>query len=135
MDSHGNCHLWQAPCEDPDNEEWVAEEHRIKSCLTKIGGNIPVPRLDNLPVPTALDKELDMHDLVVNAFKRAEHPVGDNMEEPDHGGSDNSREKIGDLDDDEEYQDAFVEFPEGNEEGNGGVCDKDPLRVNVGIDA
>ena len=66
-----NFHSWRAPCEDSNNEEWVAEEHRIRSCLAKIGGNIPVPRLDNLPVLAALDRDLDMHDLVVNALRRA----------------------------------------------------------------
>ena len=74
----------------------------MRSCLAEIGGNIPVSRLDNLPVLAALDKDLNMHDLVVNAFRRAEHPEGKNMEEPDHGGSGNPREKLGDLDDDEE---------------------------------
>ena len=103
LDSHKNCHSWQALCEDSDNEEWVAEEHRIRSYLAEIGGNIPVPRLDNLPVPTALDRDLHMHDLVVNAFRRAEHPKDKNMEELDHGGCGNPKEKIGDLDDDEEY--------------------------------
>ena len=91
MDSHGNCHSWQAPYENSDNEEWVAEEHRIRSCLAKIGGNTLVPRLDNLLVPVALDIDLHMHDLVVDAFKRAEHLEGENMEEPNHGGFGNPR--------------------------------------------
>ena len=146
---------YQEEAEDSSDEEWTAYEHRYRTTLSEFGGEQGLPPVEPDAMVVPLDLEIEMTQLIMDAFRRRdavdlqvpeevanphvpeEVADGQNNAETEDVATDEEMEEddCGESDGGEEFGEEGLgqggvdwDFPPADTEGGDGTCEDDLLK-------
>ena len=120
---HAFVFAWEQDAEDSSDEEWIQYERNFRTNLAEFGGVHGVPNPTPYPVVVPLDVDIEMSQLIADAFRRRDISARGEERDFEHGDDNTSgsnyapRAQAGEEDDlSDNCSDSIVEDCDAGEE-------------------